>query len=191
MRRVNKIFYILFQLFTVIYSLNIKMSINNDNNNNNYNLPIKKLENGESKHLVLLNYEITSEWCKNWLYEMSLYMKEGDSEHPQFMFSDIMNMRIYCELNKEDQNIYIGFLSLNPDTKNEPLYIGAFKSIKGKRIINIERIIQNPKNTLEYASVIDFRNALYELGEDSYCNINIESLKNFSNDRYWFEFKFF
>ena len=94
----NIFVFILFNLFSLYNSLNIKMCINN-NNNNNYNLPIKRLENGDHNNLILLNNEITSEWCKNWIYEMSLYKKDEDIDYPQFMISDIMSMRIYCETN--------------------------------------------------------------------------------------------
>ena len=54
--------FILFNLFSLYNSLNIKMCING--NNNNYNLPIRRLENGDHNNLILLNNQITSEWCK-------------------------------------------------------------------------------------------------------------------------------
>jgi hypothetical protein len=188
----NIIVFILFNLFSLYNSLNIKMCINN-NNNNNYNLPIRRLENGDHNNLILLNNEITSEWCKNWIYEMSLYKKDEEIDYPQFMISDIMSMRIYCETNKEDNFFYIGYVPTNVDTMNGPLYIGAFQLIQGKRIFNFEKIIQNPSNSCVdiSTSVIDFRNDLYELGKQTNCIINIKPLKNFSNDRYWLDFNLF
>lgn len=189
----NILVFILFNLFSLYNSLNIKMCINNNNNNNNYNLPIQKLENGDHNNLILLNNEITSEWCKNWIYEMSLYKKDEDTDYQPFMYSDIMSMRIYCETNKEDNFFYIGYVPTNVDTMNGPLYIGAFQLIQGKRIFNFEKIIQNPSNSWAdiSTSVIDFRNDLYELGKQTNCIINIKPLKNFSNDRYWLDFNLF
>ena len=185
----NILVLILFNLFSLYYSINIKMCINN----NNYNLPIRRLENGDHNNLILLNNEITSEWCKNWIYEMTLYKKNEDIDYPQFMISDIMSMRIYCETNKEDNFFYIGYVPTNVNTVSGPLYIGAFQLIQGKRIFNFEKIIQNPSNSYGdmSTSVIDFRNDLYELGKETYCIINIKPLKNFSNDRYWLDFNLF
>ena len=185
----NTLLFILFNLFSLYNSLNIKMCINNNNNN----LPIKTLENGEHNNLILLNNEITSEWCKNWIYEMSLYKNDEDIDSPQFMISDIMSMRIYCETNKEYNFFYIGYIPTNIDTMNGPLYIGAFQFIQDKRIINFEKIIQNPNNNCHdiCSSVIDFRNDLYEFVKQSNCIINIKPLKNFSNDRYWLDFNLF
>lgn len=188
----NILVFILFNLFSLYNSLNIRMSINNDNNNN-YNLPIKKLEDGDHNNLVLLNNGITCEWCKNWIYEMSLYKKNEDADYPPFMYNDIMSMRIYCETNKADNFFYIAYVPINVDTMNGPLYIGAFQLIEGKRIFNIEKIIQNPSNTFSDISttVIDFRNDLYDLGKQTNCIVNIKPLKNFSNDRYWLDFNLF
>ena len=188
----NILLFILFNLFSLYNSLNIKMCINN-NNNNNYNIPIQKLENGDHNNLVLLNNGMTSEWCKNWIYEMSLYKKDEDTDYQPFMYSDIMSMRIYCETNKADNFFYIGYVPINVDTINGPLYIGAFQLIEGKRIFNIEKIIQNPSNSFSDIdiSVIDFRNDLYELGEQSNSILNIKPLKNFSNNRYWLDFNLF
>jgi len=189
---------ILFILFNLYNSLNIRMCINNNNNynnnnnnKNNYNLPIKKLQNGEHVNLILLNNVITSEWCKNWIYDMSLYKKNEDCEYPQFMFTDMMSMRIYCETNKDDNFFYVGYIPKNINTINGPLYIGAFKLIEGKRIFNIENIIQNPSNTYSDITINDFRNDLYHLGAQSNCIMNITPLKNFSNSRYWLDFRLF
>ena len=44
----NTLLFILFNLFSLYNSLNIKMCINNNNNN----LPIKTLENGEHNNLI-------------------------------------------------------------------------------------------------------------------------------------------
>ena len=168
-------------------SLNIKMCVNN-NNNNNYNLQIKKLKNGGNNNLILLNHVITSEWCKNWIYEMTLYKKDEKNEYPQFMYSDMMSMRIYCETNQNNNYFYIGYVPTNIDAMNGPLYIGAFKLIEGKRIFNIEKIIQNPNNDIDKVSVLDFRNDLYELAKQTNCIMNIKTLKNYSDNRYWFDF---
>lgn len=187
----NILVFILFNLFSLYNSLNIKMCINNNNNNNNYNLPIRRLENGDHNNLILLNNEITSEWCKNWIYEMSLYKKDEDIDYPQFMISDIMSMRIYCETNKKDNFFYIGYVPTNVNTMNGPLYIGAFQLIQGKRIFNFEKIIQNPNNKLLETSVIDFKNDLYDLGKLTNCIMNIKPLHNFSDNRYWLDFNLF
>ena len=188
----KKLLVFLFNLFNLYYSLNIRMSINN-NNNNNYNLPIKKLENGDYSNLILLNNIITAEWCKNWIYEMSSFEKDEANDYPQFMFSDIMSMRIYCETNKEDNFFYVGYFPKNVESSNGPLYIGAFQLVQGKRIFNFEKIIQNPYNTYsdKSISVINFRNDLYYVGKDTSCFINIKPLKNFSNNRYWLDFNLF
>ena len=187
----NILLYILFNLFSLYNSLNIKMCINNNNNNNNYNLPIRRLENGDNNNLILLNNEITAEWCKNWIHEMTLYKKEDDEDYPQFMYSDIMSMRIYCETNKADNYFYVGYIPTNVNTVNGPTYIGAFQLIQGKRIFNIEKIIQNPGNKFSDTSVIDFRNDLCELGKLTNCIMNIKPLKNFSDNRYWLDFNLF
>lgn len=185
----NILVFILFNLFSLFTSMNIKMSMNN--NNNNYNLPIRRLENGDNNNLILLNNEITAEWCKNWIHEMTLYKKEDDEDYPQFMYSDIMSMRIYCETNKADNYFYVGYIPTNVNTVNGPTYIGAFQLIQGKRIFNIEKIIQNPGNKFSDTSVIDFRNDLCELGNLTNCIMNIKPLKNFSDNRYWLDFNLF
>ena len=176
---------LIINLFSKITSLNIKMTMSN--NNNNYNLPVKRLENGEHNNLILLNNEITSEWCKNWLYDMTLYKKD----YPQYMYTDIMSMRIYCETNKDENFFYVAYVPTNVDTIKGPLYIGAFQLIECKRIFNIERIIQNPSNKFLKTSVIDFKNDLQELGKITDSIMNIKPLKNFSDNRYWLDFNLF
>lgn len=186
---------IIFMILTIYFSnlitcINIKMCINNNNNNN---LPNRLLEIGDNNNLILLNSQITSEWCKNWLYEMSLYKKNDNIDYPQYMISDIMSMRIYCETNKKDNFFYIGYVPKNINTINGPLYIGAFKLIEDKRIYNFEKIIQNPSNSRSdiSTSVIDFRNDLYDFVKETNYIMNIGALKNFSNNRYWLDFTLF
>lgn len=179
--------FLLVIFFGLINSLNIKMCINN--NNNNYNLPIKKLENGDNNHLILLNNVITSQWCKNWIND--IVTNVDTEEYPQFMVSDIMSMRMYCELNNESNYFYIGYTPSSINTRNGPIYIGAFRLIPEKRIFSIDQLIQNPNNDFNKPNILDFKKDLDSLAISTDCKMDIINLKNYSQNRYWLDFNLF
>jgi len=147
----------------------------------------KKLEY-EHGDLKLLNYVITIEWTKNWVTNMVNF----NERFPTFMYHDMHVMRTWAYTNTSMNYFYIGYFPEKVRLIHGPYYIAAVEVLPQKREFNVRLIIQNPNYMIDYEydnknkHIINFKNELRSLCQDSDAFFEFKDLKNFSSGRYYY-----
>ena len=119
-------------------------------------------------------------------------MVNFNERFPTFMYHDMHLMRTWAYTNTSMNYFYIGYFPEKVRLIHGPYYIAAVELIPQKREFNVRLIIQNPNYMIDYEydnknkHIINFKNELRSLCQDSDAFFEFKDLKNFSSGRYYY-----
>jgi hypothetical protein len=139
----------------------------------------------ENTNLRILTQDEVIAYSKKWIYDMI----DFNWNYPNFMYTDMYNMRDFAIENKTKNYLYLGY---NPPdiytTKLGSYYVVALEVIASKKELHVCSIIQNPNYMIEKDThrFQRFKKEITDLSKNSFVFLKIERLKKGSNKRYYF-----